>query len=238
MEKKLIIKRVIGAVSLLVFLALMTLAGVYVVMPLIRQYFGGTSAGEMDLSFFRSMMEQSPVKGRVIYVVLQVLQVFIALIPGEVVEIAGGLLFGAVEGTLLSLLGVAIGSSVIFLLTKQLGIRFVELFVSREKIDSMKFINSDKRLNMLVFIVFFIPGTPKDLLTYFVGLTRMKLHTFLLISLIARVPSVLTSALAGNALASGDYRLAVIIFGVTAVLSVIGMLIYNAISKRRSRTAE
>lgn len=157
-------------------------------------------------------------------------QVVVAIIPGEVVEIAAGYAYGAIPGMICCLIGTAIGSAIIFGFTKVFGIKMVEAFISREKINSLKFINTAKKLDMLTFIIFFIPGTPKDVITYFIGLTPMKLHTFLLISTIARIPSVISSTLGGDALGMQSYLLAVIVFAVTGVVSLIGVLIYRRIS--------
>ncbi len=223
------LKRTIGIFSFVIFIGVL-LAVTYVIgMPLIEAIFAGENGGEV----FMDMVERRPIMGRLIYVGIQILQVFIAFIPGEAVEIAGGLAFGAWEGLALSLLGVAIGSSIIFCLSKTLGVKFVELFVSEERLNDLAIIRSDTRLNALVFLIFFIPGTPKDAMTYLVGTTRMKLHTFLLISLAARIPSVLTSTWGGDKIMSGDYMQAIIIFAVTGLLGAAGMLVYRAISKKQ-----
>jgi len=235
-RKHLALKRTIGIISVLLFFALLGVIAVYVGKPLLDSIFGG--GAENAASTFQSIVDRNPVSGRLLYVGIQILQVFVAFIPGEVVEIAGGLAFGALEGMLLSLLGVAIGSSVIFMLTKTLGMKFVELFVSRERINELKFIRSGKNLEWIVFYVFFIPGTPKDLLTYVVGLTRMKLGSFLAISLLARIPSVLSSTWGGDAIMSGQYTKAVIIFGAALLCSLIGLLVYNIIKKRHSKKEE
>ncbi len=233
-EKKrhLVLKRTIGVILVLLFFAMLGVIAVFVGKPLISAIFGGEgdAAGT-----FQKIVDSNPVSGRLLYVGIQILQVFVAFIPGEVVEIAGGLAFGAIEGMLLSLLGVAIGSSIIFMLTKTLGMKFVELFVSREKINEMKFIRNGKNLEWLVFYVFLIPGTPKDLLTYVVGLTRMKLGTFLLISLLARIPSVLSSTWGGDAIMNGEYTKAIIIFGVAILCSLIGLVLYNIVKKNRGK---
>jgi uncharacterized membrane protein YdjX (TVP38/TMEM64 family) len=78
-----------------------------------------------------------------------------------------------------------------------------------------------------------IPGTPKDLLSYFVGLTEMKLSEWLIITTIARIPSVATSTIGGNALGEGNYITAITVFAITAVVSILGILIYNYITKKR-----
>lgn len=171
--------------------------------------------------------------GWLVFLVLQILQVFIALIPGELLESVAGFAFGPVLGTLLCYAGVAIASSLVFILTRRFGVKLVEVFTSREKINQLRFLNTEKKRNFLIFLAFFIPGTPKDLFTYFVGLTEIKLGTFLAISLVARIPSVITSTFGGHLLGEGEYTIAVIIYAVTAFISLLGMLGYNAWVKRR-----
>ena len=147
-----------------------------------------------------------------------------------------GYAFGAIEGTLLCLAGVALVSVPIFLLVKSVGVKAVELFISRDKIDSLRFINSEKRLKRLVFLLYFIPGTPKDLFTYFVGLTRLRLHEFLVITLIARIPSVISSTVGGNLIQKENYIGAVLLFVVTGAVSLGGMVLYNRLKERKSRS--
>ncbi len=187
---------------------------------------------------FKAFVEGYGWTGRFVALGIQVLQVIVSLIPGEIVEVGIGYTFGAVEGTLLCMAGVAIASSLVFFLVKRLGIRLVELFISREKINELRFINSEKKLKRLIFILFFIPGTPKDLLTYFVGLTRIKLHEFLIISLIARIPSLVTSTIGGNLIQKESYWGAVWMFVITGAISLAGMLVYNRIVVFRNRKKE
>lgn len=184
---------------------------------------------------FRQWIDQQGAWGRFTLIGMMVLQVVVAIIPGEIIEIGAGYAFGAWEGTLLVLIGAAIGSAIIFLLTKKLGVRMVEAFISREKINELRFINTEKKRNLFIFICFFIPGTPKDLLTYFIGLTPMKLHTFLLISSFARIPSVITSTIGGHALGMQDYTFAIIVFAVTVAISGLGLLLYNWIVKKKQK---
>ncbi len=135
-----------------------------------------------DPEHFRAWVESKGMWGRLFLVGIMCLQVVISLIPGEAIEIGAGYAFGAIEGMVWCLIGSAVGSAIIFAFTKVFGLRLVEVFISREKLNSFKFIQNSNRLNFLVSMVYFIPGTPKDLFAYFVGLTPMKLKTFLLIS--------------------------------------------------------
>jgi len=163
------------------------------------------------------------------------LQVFIALIPGELLESAAGFIFGPLVGTALCYLGIALASTLVFLLTRRFGVRLVEVFVSREKINQLRFLNTAKKRDLLIFLVFFIPGTPKDLLTYFVGLTEIKLGSFLAISLAARIPSVITSTFGGHLLGEGNYTRAIVVYALTAAISLLGMVGYNRWVKDKTK---
>ena len=172
--------------------------------------------------------------GWLVFLILQILQVFIALIPGELLESAAGFVFGPIVGTLLCYAGIVIASSLVFVLTRKFGIKLVEVFVSRERINQLRFLNTEKKRDLLIFLAFFIPGTPKDLLTYFVGLTEIKFRTFLVISLVARIPSVVTSTFGGHLLGEGDYISAIIVYATTAIVSILGMVGYNIWMKHKN----
>ena len=182
---------------------------------------------------FRAWVDSSGFVSRVIFVGMVVFQLIIALIPGEPLEMGAGYAFGAVEGTILCIIGCVIGSALVFLFVRRFGVKLVEVFFPREKIRSLRFLQDSRRLNLLTFIVFFIPGTPKDLLSYFIGLTDMKLGTWLFITAVARIPSIVTSTVTGDALGLKDYQFALIAFGVTLALSLAGILVYRRLSARR-----
>ena len=182
---------------------------------------------------FRAWVDSSGFVSRVIFVGMVIFQLIIALIPGEPLEMGAGYAFGAWEGTILCIIGCVIGSALVFLFVRRFGVKLVEVFFPREKIRSLRFLQDSRRLNLLTFIVFFIPGTPKDLLSYFIGLTDMKLGTWLLITAVARIPSIVTSTVTGDALGLKDYQFALIAFGVTLLLSLVGILVYRRLSARR-----
>lgn len=187
---------------------------------------------------FRDYIRSFGALGWLVLLGLQFLQVFIALIPGELLETAAGYAFGPVAGTLLCYAGVAAASALVFLLTRRFGVRLVEVFISREKIRQFRFINTQRKRDVLIFLFFFIPGTPKDLLTYFVGLTDIKLSTFLALSLTARIPSVLSSTIGGHLLGEEHYWGAVLLYGITGIVSLLGLMIYNRILHRKQNAAQ
>ena len=180
---------------------------------------------------FRAWVDGHGIWGRIAFVGMMFFQVVVAIVPGEPLEIAAGYAFGFWEGTLLCQIGIFLGSLTVFLFVRNWGIRVVEVFFPREKILSSKLLRDRRKRDALAFILMFIPGTPKDILTYCAGLTDMPLGTWLLISTIARIPSVVTSTIGGNALGLKDYWFALTVFAATLVLSLGGWLLYRRLDK-------
>lgn len=176
---------------------------------------------------FRAYIADHGIVGRLFFIFMVVFQVVIAVVPGEPFELAAGYAFGIWEGTLLSVIGIALGSLLVFFVVRRFGVPFIEQFFSLEKIESIKFLKNRKNLNLIFFILFFLPGTPKDFLTYVVGLTKMSSKTFAFIVICARFPSVITSAIAGDALVSQNYTLTILVYAVTGLLCLLGTWIYR-----------
>ena len=166
---------------------------------------------------------------QLVFIAVRTLQTVVKVIPGEPVEIAAGLAFGTFGGLALCLVGTAVGSAIIVLLTRTLGMKFVTLFVSEEKLRSCALLKSSDRLYLLLFFFYLIPGTPKDIFTYAAALTDIKLWKFFVITGIARIPSIITSTMCGASLCQKNYLAAAVIYGVTLMLSVAGMLVYRKI---------
>lgn len=203
-----------------IFLALTGL-GIY----LMRRYLA-------DPEFLRGKIGEHYLLGAILMVLICAVQVVVALIPGEFVEIASGYIFGSIWGSLLCLGGIVLGSCVAILLVRRFGRRFVYVFYPKEKMDSLPILNDPKKRNILTFILFVIPGTPKDLFTYAIGLTDMSIPLYIALTTAARFPSIILSTLSGDAVGTRNYKGAIIFLVVTAIVSGIGLLIYNYISKR------
>lgn len=182
---------------------------------------------------FRAWVRVNGFGGKLAYAGMVILQVVVALIPGEPLEIAGGYAFGALEGTLLCMGAAALGSLMVFALVRRFGVRLAEVFFPQSKLRSLRFLQSSPRRDFLFLLIFTIPGTPKDLLCYFAGLTDIKFGTWLLICSLGRFPSIVTSTVGGDALGSKSYLFAAITFAVTLAVSGVGMLIYNRIRRRQ-----
>ena len=185
-----------------------------------------------DPERFREWVRGMGFGGKLAFMGMIAVQIIVAIIPGEPLEIAAGYAFGAWEGTLLCMLGAGVGGMVVFALARKLGTRAVEAFVSREKIESLGFVRDARRLTLWMWILFLIPGTPKDALTYVAGLTQMRLRTWALITTVARIPSIVTSTIGGSALGEGELGIAAAVLGATAAAAVAGVVIWKKVSAR------
>jgi len=159
--------------------------------------------------------------------------VVVAFIPGEPIELAAGYAFGFVEGTLLTLAGFLLGSLLVFLLVRKFGVKLVEVFFSADKINSFSFLKNPKKTKAIAFILMLIPGTPKDFLSYFAGLTHLSLKTWMLIVAVGRLPSLITSTATGAAAGEENYILSVIMLLITLLLTVAGIVYYRVICKQQ-----
>lgn len=220
-------KKIISVIVLVLFLGFSALVAWFIGKPMISLV--------SEPEKFRGWVESRGNWGRFIFIGMMMFQVLIALVPGEPLEIGAGYAFGAAEGTILCVIGVTLGSLLVFGLVRRFGIRLVEVFFDTGRIRQLKFLQNEKRLDLITFLVFFLPGTPKDLLTYFVGVTDIKASKFMLIVSMARLPSIITSTVGGSALGIKRYELAAIVFGVTVVISLLGLFIYNRICKHRAK---
>lgn len=215
--------------------AIASIAVFFLVLALLAVFVGGPIVKTLgDPAAFRTWVEARGVWGRVLFVGLMALQVIIAFIPGEPFELAAGYAFGTLWGTLLVWIGAIIGTTIVFLFVRKIGIKAVEVFFPREKINSIKYLQDEKKLNAAAFVLFLIPGTPKDLLTYLAGLTKIRLLPWVVLTSIARIPSIVTSTISGNALGIERYGLAIIIYAATAIVSGIGLLLYQRIQKQHA----
>ena len=164
---------------------------------------------------------------------IQVLQIIVAFLPGEPIEIVMGVFYGSIGGLFTCLLGILIGSILVYLLSKYIGKPFVKLFIDIDDLEKYKFLRNTKKVELTVFILFFIPGTPKDALTYLAPFVPIKPKKFFVISTIARIPSVITSTILGDQIIKGNYLIAIIVFIITAIISIAGILFSNYYIKRK-----
>lgn len=152
---------------------------------------------------------------------LQVLQIVIAFIPGEVFQIAAGYLFGPFQAIMITLVGCIVGSIICFYLARLLGQGFLRLFFKEEKIEYyQKLLNSNKG-SLICFLLFLIPGIPKDILNYAAGASEIKFLHFIVLSSVGRLPAMIGSIIIGSLAEQENYTWAVmVVFAATIILVV------------------
>jgi uncharacterized membrane protein YdjX (TVP38/TMEM64 family) len=170
---------------------------------------------------------------------LQVLQIVLAILPGEPVELLLGFLYGTFGGLGLCLAGIAIGTTLVFAAAGLLGRRYIKKFVSSGMHKKLAFLRDPVKRDAMFFLLFLIPGTPKDVLTYFAPLTGVNLLRFVVISCIARIPSAISSTYVGANISQGNLAFSALVFIATAVLGIAGILINNrVIEANRAKPGE
>ncbi len=182
----------------------------------------------------KTFIESLGIWGIFIMFLIQLAQIIVAIIPGEVVEFVSGALYGWFGGFIFCMLGIIAGQSLIFTAVKHFGSDFSEKIAGSKTMTRFKFLQNERKLKALVFFLFFIPGTPKDILTYIVPLTKIKLRDFIILSSIARTPSVLSSTWAGDAFAEQNFILLAVVYAGIAVFTIVGGTIYRYTEKKRA----
>ncbi|MDR1319481.1 MAG: VTT domain-containing protein [Treponema sp.] len=174
--------------------------------------------------WFSGWITKLGIKGVLILLGMQMLQIVVAVIPGGPVELLAGAAYGCPGGLAICLTGCAAATTLIFFLVKKFGSPFVDLFFSRKKIKKYAFLKDTRRLSLVVFVLFLIPGTPKDILTYVFSLSDIGFARFVLISCLARTPAIFSSTLMGASVIEGRWRLLLLIFLLIAATGLLGLL--------------
>lgn len=213
------------AIRGLIFIALMALL-FFFSRYIPRPFSAFAPAGE-DLDDFEGIYSNSDRLGKflqglgpyspAVFVLLQVLQVVAAPFPGELTGVAGGYVYGEAIGFLLSTIGLSLGSWIAFELASILGRPFVERFVKRDVLEKFNFLTTNTGV-AICFVLFLFPGFPKDYLCYLLGLSRMKLSTFLIVSIIGRIPGTYLLTMQGATIRNEQYHVFVLIAVATIVI--------------------
>lgn len=161
-----------------------------------------------------------------IYIGFQIVQILIPILPGQFFQIAAGWLYGVLLGLLFSIIGSVIGTFITFYLSKLLGNDAMHLFFGEKRFEKYKAYLNNKKAYFAVFLIYLIPGLPKDLMCYAAGVSEMKLKPFLIISVIGRVPAMTMSLMFGAFYHTHNYP-AMITVSVVVVIICLICLIYR-----------
>jgi uncharacterized membrane protein YdjX (TVP38/TMEM64 family) len=202
----------------------LTVAGLILVGLVLGGVIWGPALWELlsDQERFKTWLESYGAFAALVFIVIQALQVILFFIPGEITQFAGGYIFGTWKGLLLSYVGITLGSVTAFYLARLFQHAVIDLLVDRQTVRRFDRLVYGKSGYWPMFILFLIPGIPKDLLCYIAGLTPMHVVTFLLISTLGRFPGVLLSSIFGDGLAERDWTTVGLSVGIA--LGLVGLV--------------
>lgn len=188
----------------------------------------------MSLDAFRDYILSTGKLGPVMLVLFQILQTVIAPIPGEVVQIAGGYIYGTTLGAVYVTGGMMLGAMIAFYFTRFLGGSFIERLLQKDKFKWMRGMMDNNKFSVFLFIIFIIPGFPKDMFIYAAGLTTMKPLRFFMILLIARFPWLLASVSVGANIYDKNYGPTIVISAISVIAFILGLIYKDKLIHRLS----
>jgi len=172
-----------------------------------------------DKRFLKQTLKDWGILAPIFFIVLQALQVVVSPIPGEATGFLGGFLFGVWGGFIYSTIGLTLGSVVAFAVGRWLGARFVQRVVSKETWDKLGFIVEAEGA-ILCFLIFLIPGLPKDIVCYLFGISPMPLWVFAVVSGLGRMPGTWILSAQGAHTATGQYIQVVFISAIAIAVAL------------------
>ena len=211
-----------GKIALLVVLFLVIIGIVWLIAKLCSPLIDMLSDPATQAQF-ESWVNSLGILGVGIMLLIQIAQIVIAFIPGEFVQVMAGVMYGTWGGLALCLTGCVLASAIIFTLIRRLGRDFVVKFFGEEQLAKYDFLQDSSKLETLVFILFLIPGLPKDVLTYIVPLSPISLKNFLVLSTAGRIPGMVASTLIGSSVTDANWPLIIGIFVVVIAVALLGI---------------
>lgn len=229
------IRIIISSIIMALFVAGMIFATI-----MLYPYFARITTDEV---YRNEMVEKIEAFGGYSFLIIvsaSVVQTVLAVIPGGPIVVVAGMLFNPFIAFLICVLGQTLGSIIVFLLVKLLGVKFVGLFFDPDKIKNSKLLENEIRVEVIMIGYLMIPAFPKDIVSFVAPFTKVKFRNFVLITLFARIPMTLVSVFMGNAFFTGDYTIAIILASISAILAFLCILfnkqITNFIDKIANRS--
>jgi len=218
------IKLILLIIILIVFIGLIAY-----LFPLMKNL--STHEGQIE---FKEKIQSTGIYGFLSLLSLQIVQILLVIVPGEPLEILAGMCYGAVGGTIFTFFAVGLTTTIIFLLVRKYGKRFIYQSFDKKKIDKIeksKIFQNHKKIELILAICFAITGVPKDILVYIGGLLPVKPLRFILIATFCRFPSVLSSTIVGKYFSEGNWKISIIVYGITFALTMLTLVIIRIFDK-------
>lgn len=232
-ERKARLKKA-GIVCLLILLGVLVIVATIILYPFAQRLSGaeGEELREL-LSEYKEMLGRFGIWRYPVMVLVQILQMLLAIIPGGPLAILLGFMFGTIGGAIVGTIGNIIGTALIVWGVNKLGMAFVNKFVNSKGFEKLKFLHDPVKRDGLLFLLFLIPGTPKDLITFFAPFTKAKSSTIVIMATVGRIPALVLSTSMGANLSEGDLTATIILVAVTALVGIAGIFLRDKVMKNR-----
>ena len=227
MDKKTKLLRILLSIGIVIILSIF----LWGLAPFIKEL--STTEGQIA---FKEKIDSMGISGIFLLFGLQILQILLVILPGEPFEVLAGMCYGAWGGVLFITISVFITTTIIFFTVRKLGRKYLYNFFQREKVDKImksKLFKNPRNINIVLFILFFLPATPKDLFVFIGGLLPIKPLRFILISTLVRFPSVITSTMVGANISKGNWELSLIIYGITFAAAALAIYLISLKDKNK-----
>lgn len=218
-------------ILILMFLLIIIISLIVYLFPVMRNL--STYEGQLE---FKEKVEDSGIYGFLTLLALQFAQIFLVIVPGEPLEILAGMCYGAIGGTIFILFSVAVTTTIIFLIVRRFGKKFIYQSFDKSKIDRIeksKIFQNPKKIEYILAICFAITGAPKDILVYIGGLLPIKPVRFIIIATFFRLPSIISSTIVGKYFLEGNWKVSVIAYIITFTITILGLIIIRIFDKDR-----
>ncbi len=228
--KKINKAKIMKLIALITTIAILVIATIYMI-PIIKQI--NTPEGQTQ---FKEKITNSRITGMLILFGLELAQVVLAILPGEPVELLAGICFGPIWGTIFLMVSVFIVTAMIYFFVKKYGRDFIYEFFPKEKVNKVensKLFKDPQKIEVVMALLFLIPGTPKDLLVYIGGLLPIKTSRFLALSTLLRFPSIISSTIAGDKLLEGQWKVSILAYVITFAITAIVIFVVNKFDKNK-----
>jgi uncharacterized membrane protein YdjX (TVP38/TMEM64 family) len=216
-------------IILLIFMVIAFVGLIMYLLPVMKDL--STHEGQLA---FKERVQNSGIYGFLILLGLQFAQIFLVIFPGEPLEILAGMCYGAVGGTIFTFFSVALTTTILFWLVRKFGKKFIYQSFDKVKIDKIeksKIFQNPKKIELILALCFAITGAPKDILVYVGGLLPVKPLRFILIATFCRFPSIISSTIVGKYFSEGNWKVSMIVYGITFVLTILTLVIIRIFDK-------
>lgn len=219
------------------FIAGIILISVFIIISILITYKFYPQIKELQknpqkLEEIKILFESYGLWGIFILIIIQVLQVIISIIPGGPFQIVAGIIYGTFTGFLISFIGMSIGALIVYFMVKLFKNKFISLFIDKNKLEEYSFLNDSPKLDLILSILFFIPGAPKDTLIYYAAFIGMDIKKYITITILMRFPAMLFSTLIGNNIGIGNLKFTIFLIIVLALAGILGLWYHNKYIKK------